>query len=133
MRSGSSATGNNCINNLVSTGSNKHDVGLDAVIGLFSSSCPIVVKHSSFSLGAMNEADVLDAIESTFVIVFLMLSILSVNKFIKSLNCEGIFRSGDICLFVNLATVLNKNLGLFCLLPISLRICLVLAAFRAYL
>ncbi len=26
------------------------------------------------------------------------------------LNCEGIFRSGDICLFVNLATVLNKNL-----------------------
>ncbi len=38
--------------------------------------------------------------------------------FIKSLlfNCEGIFRLGDICLFVNLATVLNKNLGLFWLL-----------------
>ncbi len=38
-----------------------------------------------------------------------------IKKFIKSLllNCEGIFRSGDICLFVNLATVLNKNLGLF--------------------
>ncbi len=67
-----------------------------------------------FSLGAMNEAEVLDAVESTFVIVFLILSILSVKKFIKSLllNCEGIFRSGDICLFVNLATVLNKNLGL---------------------
>ncbi len=43
----------------------------------------------------MNEAEVLDAVEPTFVIVFLMLSILSVKKFIKSLllNCEGIFRS----------------------------------------
>ncbi len=115
MRSSSSATGNNSFNSLVGTGSNKHVVGLDAVISLFSSSCPIVVKHCSFSLGAMNEAEVLDAVESTFVIVFLILSILSVKKFIKSLllNCEGIFRSGDICLFVNLATVLNRNLGLF--------------------
>ncbi len=77
MRSGSSATGNNSFNNLVGsgTGSNKHVVGLDAVMCLFSSSCPIVVKHCSFSLGAMNEAEVLDAVESTFVIVFLMLSI----------------------------------------------------------
>ncbi len=85
------------------------------MISLFSSSCPIVVKQCSFSLGAMNEAEVLDAVVSTFVIVFLILSILSVKKFIKSLllNCEGIFRSGDICLFVNLATVLNKDLGLF--------------------
>ncbi len=85
------------------------------MISLFSSSCPIVVKQCSFSLGAMNEAEVLDAVESMFVIVFLILSILSVKKFIKSLllNCEGVFRSGDICLFVNLATVLNKNLGLF--------------------
>ncbi len=73
------------------TGSNKHVVVLDAVISLFSSSCPIVVKQCSFYLGAMNEAEVLDAVESTFVIVFLMLSILSVKKFIKSLllNCEG--------------------------------------------
>ncbi len=54
------------------------------MITLFSSSCPIVVKHyCSISLGAMNEADVLDAVESTFVVVFLMLSILSVKKFIK--------------------------------------------------
>ncbi len=115
LRSGCSATGNNSFNSLVGTGSNKHVVGLDAVISLFSSSCPIVLKHCSFSLGAMNEAEVLDAVESTFVIVFLILSILSVKKFIKSLllNCEGIFRSGDICLFVNLATVLNRNLGLF--------------------
>ncbi len=39
-----------------------------------------------------------------------MLSILSVNKFRKSLllNCEGIFRSGDICLIVNLAIELNN-------------------------
>ncbi len=61
-------------------------------------------------LGAMDEAEVLNAVESTFVIVFLMLYILSVNKFLKSLliNCEGIFRWGDICAFVNLATVLNK-------------------------
>ncbi len=59
MRISSSVTGNNSINNLVGTGSNKHVVGLDAVISLFSSSCPIVVKHSSFSLGAMNEAEVL--------------------------------------------------------------------------
>ncbi len=80
MRSVFSATGNNSINNLVGTGSNKHVVGLDAVISLFSSSCPTVVKHSNFSLGAMNEADVLDAVESTFVIVFLMLSILSVKN-----------------------------------------------------
>ncbi len=75
MRSGSSATGINSFNSLVGTGSNKHGVGLDAVISLFSSSCPIVVKHSSFYLCAMNEAEVLDAVESTFVIVFLMLSI----------------------------------------------------------
>ncbi len=115
LRSGSSATGNNSFSNLVGTGSNKHVVGLDAVISLFSSSCPIVVKQCSFYLGAMNKAEVIDAVESTFVIVFLMLSILSVKKFIKSflLNCEGIIRSGDICLFVNLATVLKKNLGLF--------------------
>ncbi len=93
MRSSYSATGNNSFNNLVGTGSNKHVVGLDDVIRLFSSSCPVVVKQCSFSLGAMNEAEVLDAVESTFVIVFLMLSILLVNTFIKSLllNCEGIF------------------------------------------
>ncbi len=92
--------------------SNKHVVGLDAVMCLFSSSCPIVVKQCSLYLGAMNEAELLEAVESIFVIVFLMLSIFSVKKFIKSLllNCEGIFRSGDICLFVNLAIVLNKNL-----------------------
>ncbi len=84
------------------TGSNKHVVGLDAVISLFSSSCPIVVNHCSISLGTMNEAEVLNAVEYTFVIVFLMLSILSVKKFIKSLllNCEGTFRTGDISLFV---------------------------------
>ncbi len=100
MRSGSSATGNNSFNNLVGTGSNKHVVGLDAVISLFSSPCPIVVKQCSFYLGAMNAAEVLDAVKSTFIIVFLILSILSVKKFIKSLllNCEGIFRSSDICL-----------------------------------
>ncbi len=52
--------------------SNKHVVGLDVVISLFRSSCPIVVKHCSFSLGAMNEAELQDAVDSTFVIVFLM-------------------------------------------------------------
>ncbi len=115
MRSDSSATGNNSFNNLVGTGSNKHVVGLDPVISLFSLSCPIVVKQCSFSLGAMNQGEVLDAVESTFVIVFLMLCIFSIKKFIKSLqlNCEGICISGDICLFANLATVLNKILGLF--------------------
>ncbi len=114
LRSGSSATGNS-FSNLVGTGSNRHVVGLDVVISLFSSSCPIVEKHCSFSLGAVNEAEVLDAVESTLVIVFLMLTILSVKKFIKSLllNCEGIFRSGDVWLFVNLATVLNKTLDYF--------------------
>ncbi len=75
MRSGSSATGNNSFINLVGTGSNKHVVGLDAVIHLFRSSCPIVVKHCSFSWGAMNEAELQDAVDSTFVIVFLMQSI----------------------------------------------------------
>ncbi len=77
---------------------NKHVVGLDAVISLFRSSCPIVVKHCSFSLGAMYEAEYQDAVNSTFAIVFLMLSILSVKKFIKSslLNCEGIFSLGDV-------------------------------------
>ncbi len=84
MRSSSSDTGNNPFNNLVGTGSNKHVVDLDAVIRLFSLSCPIVVKHCNFYLGAMNEAEVLGAVECTFVIVFLMLSILSVKKFIKS-------------------------------------------------
>ncbi len=38
LRSGSSATGNNSFNNWVGTGSNKHVVGLDAVISLFRSS-----------------------------------------------------------------------------------------------
>ncbi len=93
MRSDYSTTGNS-FNNLVGTGSNKHVVCLEAVISLFSSSCPIVVKQCRFSLGAMNDAEVLDAVESSFVVVFLMLSIFSVKKFIKSLllNCEGIFR-----------------------------------------
>ncbi len=50
------------------------------MISLFSSSCPIVVKHCSISLGAMNEAEGPDAEESIFVIVFLMLSILSEKK-----------------------------------------------------
>ncbi len=120
MRSGSSATGKS-FSNLVGTGSNRHVVGLDVLISLFSSSYPIVEKHCNFSLGVVNEAEVLDAVESTLVIVFLMLSILSVKKFIKSLllNCEGIFRSGDVWLFVSLATVLNKNLGLFWLLSMS--------------
>ncbi len=81
LRSCSSATGNNSFNNLVGTGSNKHVIGSDAVIGLFSSPCPIVVNHYSFSLGAMNEAEVLDSVESTFVIALLMSSILSVKKF----------------------------------------------------
>ncbi len=75
------------------TVSNKHVV-------VFSSSlvCPIVVKHCSFSLGAMNETELQDAVDSTFAIVFLILSILAVNKFIKSLllNCEGIFSLGDV-------------------------------------
>ncbi len=44
------------------TGSNEHVVGLDTVIKIFSSSCPIVVKHCSFSSGATNEAEVLDAV-----------------------------------------------------------------------
>ncbi len=60
MRSNFSATRNNSINNLVGTGSNRHVVGLDAMIRLFSSSCPIVVNQCSSSL--MNEADVQDTI-----------------------------------------------------------------------
>ncbi len=65
MRSGSSATVNNSFGNVVGTGSNRHVVGLDTVISLFSSSCPIVVKQCNFSLGAMNEAEALNGIEST--------------------------------------------------------------------
>jgi len=56
----------------VGAGSNKHVVGLDAVISLFSSSCPIVIKQCSFYLGAINDAEVLDTVESTFVIIFLI-------------------------------------------------------------
>ena len=56
----------------------------------------MVVKHCSLSLGAMDETEVLDAVESTFAIVFLMLSILSVKKFIKSLLFNGIFESGGV-------------------------------------
>ncbi len=66
LRSGYSATGDNSFSNLVGTGSNKHIVGLDAVIHLFGSSCPIVVNHCSFSLGVMNEAEILDAVEMQF-------------------------------------------------------------------
>ena len=83
LRSSSSATGNNSFSNLVGTGSNKHFIGLDAVISLFSSSCPIIVKHCSFYLDVMNEAELQDAVDSTCVIVFLMLSILLVKKLIK--------------------------------------------------
>ncbi len=43
----------------------------------------VVVKHRVFSLGAMKETELQDAVHSTFVIVFLMLSILSVKKFIN--------------------------------------------------
>ncbi len=48
----------------------------------------------------MNETKLQDAVDSTFVIVFLMPSILSLKKFIKSLllNCVEIFSSR---LFVN--------------------------------
>ncbi len=115
MRSGCSATGNNSFNSLVGTGSNKHVVGLDAVIRLFSSSCPIVVKHCSFSLGALNEAEVIDAVGSTFCYCISDIIYFISKEFIKSLllNCEGIFSLGDICLLFNLATVLNRNLGLF--------------------
>ncbi len=95
------------------------------MISLFSSSCPIVVKQCSFSLGAMNEAEVLDVV---------MLSILSVKKLINVslLNCEGIFRSGDICLFVNLATVLNKTWIVLVIIYKFVDM-VVLAAFRACL
>ncbi len=58
-----------------------------------------------FSLGAMNEAEVLDCCRIYIcycisdVIYFFSKYIFSVKKFIKSLllNCEGIFRSGEIC------------------------------------
>ncbi len=82
MRSGSSATGNSSFSNLVGTGSNKHVVGLDAVISLFISSCPIVVKNCSFSLGATNGTVLQDDVDPIIVIVFLILSVLSVKKFI---------------------------------------------------
>ncbi len=52
------------------TGSNKHVVGLDAVISLFSFSCPVVVKQFSFSLGVTKETELQDAVDSTFVIIF---------------------------------------------------------------
>jgi len=57
LRRGSSATGNNSFSCLVGIGSNKHVVGLDAVISLFSSSCPIVVKHWNCSWGVIIEAE----------------------------------------------------------------------------
>ncbi len=58
----------------------------------------MVVKHCSFSLGATNGTVLQDDVDLIFVIVFLMLSILSVKKFIQSLllNCEGIFSLGDV-------------------------------------
>ncbi len=52
----------------------------------------------------------------------------SITKIFDSYS-PRIFRSGDICLFVNLATVLNKNLGLFWLLSMSLQICSVPGSF----
>ncbi len=71
------------------------------MIRLFSYSCPNAVKHCSISLGAMHfiwhKDELQDAVDSTFVIGFPMLSILSVKKCIKSLllNCEGKFSLGD--------------------------------------
>ncbi len=80
----------------------------------------------------MNEAEILDVVESTFVIVFLMLSILSVKKFIIIKLRKYLDQLTSVYL-LNLATVLNKNLGLFWLLSRSLRICSVLADLRACL
>jgi len=44
----------------VGIGSNKHVVGLDAMISLFSSSCPIVVKRFSCSRGAIKAQGKID-------------------------------------------------------------------------
>lgn len=50
----------------------------------FISSCPIVVKHCSFLGGEMKETEVLDTLDSTFLIIFLRLSNLEkeINKVI---------------------------------------------------
>jgi len=135
LRSGFFVIGNNFFSNLVGIGFNKYVVGLDVVISLFSFFCFIVVKYCSLFLGAIDKIKVLDVVEFIFVIVFLMLFILLVKKFIKLLlfNCEGIFRSGGVWLFVNLVIVLNKNFGLFWLFFMSLWICSVLVVFRVCL
>ncbi len=90
MRSGYSATGNSSFNTLVGTGSNKHVVGLDAVIRLFSSSCPIVVKNCCISLGATDEAELLDAVESLMGQQFLTLENI-VPGFLVIMSCYFVF------------------------------------------
>jgi len=50
LRRDSSTTSNTSFISLEGVGSNKHVVGLDAMIRLFSSSCPIVVKRCSYSI-----------------------------------------------------------------------------------
>ncbi len=49
----------------------------------------------------MNEAEVLHTVESTFIIVFLMLSILSVKKFIKQV-ASGCLLIYPLCLIKTL-------------------------------
>jgi len=58
----------------------------------------MVLKYCSLFLGAMDEIEVLDVVEFIFVIVFLMLFILLVKKFIKLLllNVDGIFELGGV-------------------------------------
>ncbi len=48
MRSGSSAAGNNSFNNLVGAGSNKHVVGLDAIISVFASPVHFKIEFKIF-------------------------------------------------------------------------------------
>ncbi len=77
------------------TGSNKHVVGLDAVIHLFSSSCPIVVKHCIFSLGVTNETITRRC--RSYICYCISDAIQFISKEINILlNCEGIFSSGDV-------------------------------------
>ncbi len=96
-------------------GSNKHIVDLNAVISLLSSSCPTDVKHCnlpctavrgnywSWNIRCCQRVYIYNCISEALIF--------SLKKFFKSLllNCDGQFLLGDVWLFGNLSSVLNKK------------------------
>jgi len=108
-------SGSISFNSLVGIGSSIHVVDFDDLTSLDNSSSPKAVNELNFSSGTLQCTVWRDTVvDGCMVIIFsLILSILQVKKFIKSLLLCSLETSEVEALFlVNLATVSNKYLGL---------------------